>query len=538
MVEIRGAIADSPDLVVIRNLGNFGDQLILEGTRQLLSDRRYREITLDELGRAEGDVGLLVGGGAFSRAYHEWAPWALRIAEARFERVIVLPSTFELEVPLVRETLAGTSAIVFARELDSYQALRDLCDARLALDGAFYFDFDAHRRDGTGVLNAFRTDREAPDDWPPPPENRDISLTAGSLEAWLETIARHALVRTNRAHVMIAAAMLGKQVELGPCRSRKLRALAEFALADFPIGAVTAPTQDRRPARNAGGGRPRSPRVTVIVENGGLASPSSDPQLSVDTEYVLFMEPGAEPRPGALEDLIAALDRDPGAVAAAPALHCHDGSLIQCGGEVREWNRMVEFRPGTQARRCDWAPLHVALVRSETLEGHPFDRQLPPEFRAREWGYRIATHHGPAIHACPDAAVVLHHALAPAPDTTSFRGRCLALPDLVAMAIFYRRHGALMWLELRSLFPTIEPDSARLLMAVLDGLGPDRFLGLWSAGELDSLIEDNRAQTEAELERVSRRMAAVEASRMWRLARAYYKSRAFVGKLTAPVRSR
>ncbi len=132
--------------MLVHGLGNLGDQLILEGTRALLSDRHFREIALEELGRSEGDLALIVGGGAFSAAYHEWARWALQLAETRFGRVIVLPSTFDVSVREVRAVLETTTALVFARERKSFAAIRDLCDARLAFDAAFQYDFAPHRR--------------------------------------------------------------------------------------------------------------------------------------------------------------------------------------------------------------------------------------------------------------------------------------------------------------------------------------------------------------------------------------------------------
>jgi hypothetical protein len=84
------------------------------------------------------------------------------------------------------------------------------------------------------VLTAFRTDAEAiPTSLPL--DNNDISRTCESLDEWLWTIARHATVRTDRAHVAIAAALLGKQVEYRPSSYHKLPALVDFALRDFPV---------------------------------------------------------------------------------------------------------------------------------------------------------------------------------------------------------------------------------------------------------------------------------------------------------------
>jgi GT2 family glycosyltransferase/exopolysaccharide biosynthesis predicted pyruvyltransferase EpsI len=232
---ILDEIGDPPDLTLVRGLGSLGDELIWAGTRELLSDRIYREIDLDSLCRASGDTVLLSGGGALCRPYHEWMPRALAVATIRFERVIVLPSSFDPAEDEVRETLARTPATVFARERESHRRIQSLCDTRLAHDCAFFFDFAPYRREGSGTLNAFRTDREADRPGPLPPNNDDISLTAPGLEQWLETIAAHELVRTDRAHVMIAAALLGKRVEFAPSSYHKVTAIAEYALAEFPV---------------------------------------------------------------------------------------------------------------------------------------------------------------------------------------------------------------------------------------------------------------------------------------------------------------
>ncbi|MGH9423877.1 MAG: glycosyltransferase family 2 protein, partial [Thermoanaerobaculia bacterium] len=56
-------------------------------------------------------------------------------------------------------------------------------------------------------------------------------------DEWLWTIARAAEVHTDRAHVMIAGAMLGKRVEIHPSKSHKVMAIADYALTDFDIHA-------------------------------------------------------------------------------------------------------------------------------------------------------------------------------------------------------------------------------------------------------------------------------------------------------------
>jgi hypothetical protein len=154
-------IGDGHDLVFIRGLGSIGDELIWAGTRNLLEEHVYREINLEELSSSSGDTALLTGSGAWCRSYHEWMPRALAIAELRFDRVIVLPSSFEVGEDAVHEALARTEATVFAREPVSLEAIAGLCRARAAHDCAFFFDFSGYRGEGTGTLDAFRTDREA-----------------------------------------------------------------------------------------------------------------------------------------------------------------------------------------------------------------------------------------------------------------------------------------------------------------------------------------------------------------------------------------
>ena len=287
----RGLLLDEigagSELTFVRGLGNRGDELIWAGTRELLSGHVYREIGLEDLAAATGEVALLTGGGAFSRAYCEYMPEALAVAELRFDRVIVLPSSFDVGADRVRAALRATRATVFAREPESYRRIVGLCDARLAHDCAFFFDFSPYRSAGSGVLHAFRTDRERSGELAIPDDNDDISATCAALEDWLAAIERHALVRTDRAHVMVAAALMGKQVEYGSCSYFKVDALAAGSLADFPVrrlnGAIAradppsrlqessqaratrarlAATIPPPPAAAAANGRPR---VTAII---------------------------------------------------------------------------------------------------------------------------------------------------------------------------------------------------------------------------------------------------------------------------------
>lgn len=226
----------NPDLTLIRTEGNLGDQLIWAGTRRLLADRIYREIGLEEVASSHGEVAVIVGSGAWGRVYNQFMPELLAIAEMRFDRVIVFPSTFEVSEDRVRTALTGSRATFFAREVESYRQISGICRAGLALDGAFYYDYSSLRGvDASGELNAFRTDAERLGEIELPGDNQDISITANTLDDWLETIARHRTVNTDRAHVMIAAALLGRQVNYASSNYFKVDALAQPLLEQYDV---------------------------------------------------------------------------------------------------------------------------------------------------------------------------------------------------------------------------------------------------------------------------------------------------------------
>jgi exopolysaccharide biosynthesis predicted pyruvyltransferase EpsI len=245
-------ISGSPNVTFITGPGNIGDQLIFAGTRQLLAGTFYKEVsgrrrkrddtwefkrdgTWESIESISGHTALIAGSGGWCRPFHRTWPVVLPLIERRFDKVIVLPSSVDASVKKVREALAQTKALVFARERESYQQLRELCKTDIAHDCAFFFDFETYKRRGKEPLLAYRTDVESASGGEPPPGNNDISVSCGSLDEWLWTIARHELVETDRAHVMIAAAMLGKKVRYCAGTYHKVPAIAEYALEGFSV---------------------------------------------------------------------------------------------------------------------------------------------------------------------------------------------------------------------------------------------------------------------------------------------------------------
>ncbi len=230
------AIGEPENLTFIRLYGNVGDELIYAGTRQLLARRFYKEVSVRDLDGGLGALktALVAGCGGWCGPYHDMVRH-LPVIETRFElrdRHAFLIR--RLRAPSVRSTLAATKALVFARERTSFDAISGLCEAKIAHDCAFFFDYRPYLRQGEGSLLSYRTDKESVLSVIPR-GNHDISRSCSSLDEWLWTIARHAVVKTDRAHVMMIAAAekfsTEKVVRLRDFLSyHKVPAIADYAL--------------------------------------------------------------------------------------------------------------------------------------------------------------------------------------------------------------------------------------------------------------------------------------------------------------------
>jgi hypothetical protein len=249
---LMDAVGDpSGGVTFLRPWGNRGDDLIYAGIRNLLRDYPYTECDIRKLDEAPRTrTAILSGGASWCKPFHLIAEMFPAV-EARYSRVIIFPTSFDPEEPIVREVLSRTKAVVFAREPESYERIRHLCDARLAHDTAFFFDFTPYQAGfHGGVLNAFRVDAEA-SGAPVPEPNRDVSLDCATLDEWLWTISRYDLIRTDRAHVIIAAAMFGRRVEYRPSSYHKVPAIVNHSVASSLVTRIDESSASGLLARSA-----------------------------------------------------------------------------------------------------------------------------------------------------------------------------------------------------------------------------------------------------------------------------------------------
>lgn len=140
-------------------MGKYRDELIKAGTLQIIKPIDYKKVFIKEAHKHSGKIAVIMGSGGWCRPFHSIAQF-LPIIEERFEKVIILPTSFDPSVEIVKKILSNSKSIVFARELISYELIKNLCNADFAYDGAFFFDYSPWKQKGTGTLNAYRIDRE------------------------------------------------------------------------------------------------------------------------------------------------------------------------------------------------------------------------------------------------------------------------------------------------------------------------------------------------------------------------------------------
>ncbi len=225
-IALEDAIADacrSGPVYFFQPTGNWGDALIRYGSRRFFEDigLEYTELYRDTRHwywpLLRGGTLIWGGGGAWCEA---WQSSANRVTtfSKRF-RVLVLPSTYQ-------GTYDYPNVTFWAR--DRFESLEHMPHARFCHDMAFYLRHieSLEPTEETGFF--FRQDHESAGRFTLPPQNVDLSLGGTQLSGIAEFARRASAVRriyTDRLHVAIMGALLGREVHLFPNVYFKNRAI-------------------------------------------------------------------------------------------------------------------------------------------------------------------------------------------------------------------------------------------------------------------------------------------------------------------------
>ncbi|WP_424969585.1 polysaccharide pyruvyl transferase family protein [Dinoroseobacter sp. S76] len=226
-------------VVEIVNSGNWGDALIHAGQAAFLADlgisveqvpigqlrkNTFRHRLMAKL-RGSRPKAIVTGSGAFREFYNR--PDEIAVAASRFENVFVMPSSYPFRPKLDPERT------IFWRR-DELESLDGLPEARFCHDMAFYLDPKPRAATkGAGLM--FRTDIERLE-IDLPASNVDLSNEGThrtEIETFLDRIGEFEVIHTNRLHVGIGAALLGREVHLYASRTRKLESIFKSSLEPF-----------------------------------------------------------------------------------------------------------------------------------------------------------------------------------------------------------------------------------------------------------------------------------------------------------------
>ena len=235
---LRKELGECKEVQYMPNHGNAGDAVIALGVKQALERLSVSVVN-------DADTVLVAGGGNlipdYTTLYRRMYP-----LKRSGKRVVVLPHTVYRRHEFLREF---PDLVLFARDHVTHQnGLAAGVDSQLVHDAAFAIDYarigDHSENNNDGVLNAFRGDGECR--CPArrqPSDNQDISEkhkqnwnfnNSDSVAKWfINTINRYQEIRTDRLHVAIVAANLGKKVTLFPNRYYKNKAVYETSLLQF-----------------------------------------------------------------------------------------------------------------------------------------------------------------------------------------------------------------------------------------------------------------------------------------------------------------
>lgn len=224
-------------LVEVVNTGIWGDALIHAGQREFFSHFGISYVQIPVWpkpwrgalwkmykGRSLRPVGFVSGGGFMQPWYDR--PNEVRRASRSFGHFILLPSTLGMT-----PVLESRKSDIWVR--DKSQSTQYVDQYRFCHDMAFFLD-PKPRRASEELGLFFRKDKERVVGTLPP-GNVDLSAKgthSSDPEEFLDEIGRFEKIYTDRLHIGIAGALLGRETHLFPSRGGKTRAIFDASLRE------------------------------------------------------------------------------------------------------------------------------------------------------------------------------------------------------------------------------------------------------------------------------------------------------------------
>jgi exopolysaccharide biosynthesis predicted pyruvyltransferase EpsI len=229
-------ICEGRSAIFVPNSGNWGDALINQGTFQFLRTIRLNARIVSRPQIAAGAIGdddlrsrvlITPGCGAWCRNWSSARDF-VQANHAKFAHVLVYPTTFEL--PAIE---SNAENITYFRR-DTAESSLTVPNSHFCHDMAFFLRLRVHDpRQLVGVGNFFRTDQERNPLARVPERNIDLSAAGhefSNSKMFFDIISAYRRIRTDRIHIAIAGAMIGREVELYAGNYWKAQALFESSL--------------------------------------------------------------------------------------------------------------------------------------------------------------------------------------------------------------------------------------------------------------------------------------------------------------------
>jgi exopolysaccharide biosynthesis predicted pyruvyltransferase EpsI len=254
------------EVVYCANPGNAGDALIAHATFQLFEKLNIKLQIIKHEEIVHDKIIFYAGGGNLVEGKYENAYYFINNNFRQNREIILLPHTVHGYDELL---LSAKNLTIFCREKTSYQNLSAIGFPSerlfLAHDMAFQLakkEFQDYLMNGKGTAYCYRTDKESARTFDMPNDNLDISLSwngelwhrpdfaknvTHSLASYLSAFEN---IKTDRLHVAILAAIMGKKVVMYPNNYYKIKAVFEYSIKEAfdNVVLIEIPVQNETPA--------------------------------------------------------------------------------------------------------------------------------------------------------------------------------------------------------------------------------------------------------------------------------------------------